>query len=167
MHCQCNCAIIQLGVNYVAPPLKNSEIPSECSASNFCLVLHWWCRFQEIIYIFGIFSEFNCKTWLGAGVSAEVVMHISNAFQDLWLSFCFQMFFWPLFISQICCVRTRQSQQLVPNMHLNVFFLFFAEFYLTTRWWPCPLQLWRASRISTWCKWFSDQQWVMQSVCSI
>ena len=50
-------------------------------------------------------------------------MHISNAFQDIWLSFCFQMFFWPLFISQICCVRTRQSQQLVPNMHLNVFFL--------------------------------------------
>ena len=64
MHCQCNCAIIQLGVNYVAPPLKNSEIPSECSASNFCLVLHWWCRFQEIIYILGIFSKFNCKNKL-------------------------------------------------------------------------------------------------------
>ena len=59
------------------------------------------------------------------------------------------MFFWPLFISQICCVRTRQSQQLVPNMHLNVFF---AEFYLTTRWWPCHLQPWRALGISTWCK---------------
>ena len=29
---------------------------------------------------------------------------------------------------------------------------FFAEFYLTTRWWPCHLQPWRALGISTWCK---------------